>query len=71
MQGLIQDGVEDEPEGTEDEKIAPDQTIPMLTWTGEKLRPEWTARLLSGKLDYRLRPWLRARSVRKTGRRKL
>jgi mono/diheme cytochrome c family protein len=61
VQGLVQDGVEDEPEGTEDEKIAPDQTIPMLTWTGEKLRPEWIARLLSGKLDYRLRPWLRPR----------
>lgn len=58
---LIADNVEDEPEGTEDEKIAPDQSIPALTWAGEKLKPEWTAQFLAGKLPYRLRPWLRAR----------
>src|SRR5207247_3642118 len=58
---LVADGVEDEPQGEEDEKIAPDQSEPTLTWAGEKLKPEWTARLLAGKIDYRLRPWLRAR----------
>ncbi len=31
---------------------------PMLTFTGDKLRPEWTARLLTGTLPYRTRPWL-------------
>ncbi|MBA3698380.1 MAG: c-type cytochrome [Planctomycetes bacterium] len=31
---------------------------PMLTFTGDKLRPEWTAKLLKGELPYRTRPWL-------------
>lgn len=31
---------------------------PMLTFTGDKLRPEWTAKLLKGELPYRSRPWL-------------
>jgi mono/diheme cytochrome c family protein len=50
-----------EPEGDGDEKIAQDQNLPILTYAGEKLRPEWTERLLKGELDHRLRPWLRAR----------
>jgi len=58
---LIADGVDDEPGGEGDERIAEDQSEPILTWAGEKLKPEWTAKLLLGQLDYRLRPWLRAR----------
>src|SRR6266550_1006273 len=57
----ICDGVEDEPGGEGDERIAEDQSEPILTWAGEKLRPEWTTQLLLGQLDYKLRPWLRAR----------
>jgi len=38
-----------------------DQVRPTLTWTGEKLKPEWTAALLAGKLKYKPRPYLRAR----------
>jgi hypothetical protein len=37
------------------------EQIPALTWSGEKLRVEWTERLLAGKLSYRARPWLEAR----------
>ena len=35
--------------------------LPQLTWTGEKLHPEWTEKLLSGQHDHRARPWLKAR----------
>jgi mono/diheme cytochrome c family protein len=38
-----------------------DQTRPPLTWTGEKLRPQWAAEFISGDLKYKPRPWLRAR----------
>lgn len=38
-----------------------DQTRPTLTWTGEKLKPEWMAQFISGKLTYKPRVWLRAR----------
>jgi len=58
---LIADGVDDEPGGEGDERIAEDQSEPILTWAGEKLKPEWTTQLLLGQLDYKLRPWLRAR----------
>lgn len=37
------------------------EQIPALTWSGEKLRGEWTERLLTGTLPYRARPWLEAR----------
>jgi len=40
------------------------QARPPLTWTGEKLRPEWTKKQLAGTLDYELRPWLRSRMPR-------
>jgi mono/diheme cytochrome c family protein len=40
--------------------LAP-EVLPDLTWTGEKLRGDWTERFLSGKLDYRPRPTLKAR----------
>lgn len=35
--------------------------LPHLTWTGQKLHPEWTERLLAGTHDHRARPWLKAR----------
>ncbi|MHB1307744.1 MAG: DUF6797 domain-containing protein [Limisphaerales bacterium] len=34
---------------------------PPLTWAGEKLRPEWTERLLRGQLPYKVRPKMEAR----------
>lgn len=37
------------------------QNRPPLTWTGEKLRPEWTRKFLSGELGYHVRPWLKSR----------
>jgi mono/diheme cytochrome c family protein len=37
------------------------EVLPMLTWTGEKLKPQWSEKLLAGELDARARPWLRAR----------
>ncbi|MDB5291842.1 MAG: Cytochrome c class [Phycisphaerales bacterium] len=49
----------DEKPGTEG--IAPDQRAPLLTWAGEKLRPEWTAEFIGGKLPYKPRYYLRAR----------
>jgi mono/diheme cytochrome c family protein len=44
-----------------DTKIDADQTRPTLTWVGEKLRPEWTARFIGGNVPYKPRPWLHAR----------
>jgi hypothetical protein len=41
--------------------ISGDQSRPSLTWTGEKLRPQWAARFIEGKLPYKPRYWLRAR----------
>ncbi len=37
------------------------ELLPSLTWTGQKLKPVWSARLLSGKADHRARPWLKSR----------
>lgn len=41
--------------------LAPDQRAPMLTWAGDKLRPEWMADFIAGKVPYKPRPYLRAR----------
>src|SRR5262249_32104172 len=35
--------------------------LPHLTWTGQKLDPEWIEKLLAGTHDHRARPWLKAR----------
>lgn len=40
---------------------AADQRPPMLTYAGEKLRPEWTAQFIAGRLPYKPRYYLRAR----------
>lgn len=37
------------------------ETLPALTWTGQKLKPHWTERLLQGQHDHRARPWLKLR----------
>lgn len=44
-----------EDEGKEPEKL------PSLTWTGEKLKPAWTKKMLAGAHDHRARPWIKAR----------
>jgi mono/diheme cytochrome c family protein len=41
--------------------ISGDQSRPSLTWTGEKLRPEWAAQFIEGKIAYKPRYWLRSR----------
>ena len=48
-------------ERADGERLSPDQTTPMLTWAGEKLRPEWMEKLIAGKVEEEMRPWLRAR----------
>jgi len=37
------------------------QHIPSITWVGEKLKPEWAAKFIDGKMDYKPRIWLKAR----------
>jgi mono/diheme cytochrome c family protein len=37
------------------------EPIPDLTWTGEKLRPDWTVKQFLGELTYRPRPHFHAR----------
>ncbi|MEA2708830.1 MAG: hypothetical protein QOF78_1431, partial [Phycisphaerales bacterium] len=44
-----------------EEQFAGDQSRPPLTWLGEKLRPQWAAEFIGGKIPYKPRPWLRAR----------
>lgn len=39
----------------------PPETLPSLTWAGEKLYSDWTARFLAGKVSERPRNWLKAR----------
>jgi hypothetical protein len=48
--------------------ISGDQTRPALTWTGEKLRPEWAAEFIEGKMAYKPRYWMRARMPAFAGR---
>ena len=38
-----------------------DQSRPSLTWTGEKLYTPWAETFIAGNLDYKPRPYLRAR----------
>jgi mono/diheme cytochrome c family protein len=37
---------------------AANNPCPLLTFTGDKLRPEWMGDFISGKIAYRPRPWL-------------
>lgn len=48
--------------GEKGQHLAPDQrSLPLLTWIGEKLRPEWSAAFMAGEIPYKPRPYLRAR----------
>ena len=50
------------PGGVHDgELFAPDQRPPLLTWAGEKLRPEWSGAFIAGEIPYKPRPYLHAR----------
>ena len=33
-------------------------SIPALTWIGEKLQPQWSARMIGGKIEQKTRPYL-------------
>lgn len=37
------------------------EILPSLSWAGEKLKPQWSARLFTGQHDQRARHWLKAR----------
>lgn len=39
----------------------PPESLPDLTWAGEKLNPAWVEEQLAGRLGYKTRPWLKAR----------
>lgn len=43
------------------EKYAPDQSRPQLTWVGEKLKTEWAAQFIGGKVAYKPRPYIQSR----------
>lgn len=43
------------------EGTAPDQRAPILTWAGEKLRPQWMRDFISGQISYKPRYYLLAR----------
>lgn len=49
------------PPADEGEESSVDPHPPLLTWAGEKLKPEWMKALFGGELSYRARPWLAAR----------
>ena len=38
-----------------------EQVRPLLTWVGEKLQTRWMSDFIAGKIDYKPRPWLKAR----------
>jgi mono/diheme cytochrome c family protein len=52
----------------EGEFFAPDQRPPILTWAGEKLRPEWAAAFMGGRVNYKPRPYLHGRMPAFTAR---
>jgi len=45
----------------ENGQYSQDQSPPILTWVGEKLRPGWMATFIGGKLPYKPRTFLRMR----------
>lgn len=47
--------------GGEAKEATIDQSRPLLTFVGEKLKTQWTAKLLAGELDYKPRPWIHAK----------
>ncbi|HTL29342.1 MAG TPA: c-type cytochrome, partial [Tepidisphaeraceae bacterium] len=44
-----------------EETLVGDQSRPDLTWVGEKLRPQWMGSFIAGEIEYKPRPWLKAR----------
>jgi mono/diheme cytochrome c family protein len=49
------------PAPAEHDLLAADQRPPILTWAGEKLRPQWMQHFVAGEIAYKPRPYLRAR----------
>lgn len=47
--------------GDDAEAFAPDQRPPLMTWFGEKLRPNWAAAFVAGQVADKPRPYLHAR----------
>ena len=45
----------------EDGSGKPVETVPQLTWVGEKLQGPWVERLIAGKVTQKPRPWIKAR----------
>ncbi|MHB0957473.1 MAG: DUF6797 domain-containing protein [Pirellulaceae bacterium] len=45
----------------EGEQGHPPESLPPLTWSGEKLHTRWLHEMLSGELPYRTRPWKKSR----------
>ena len=56
------------PPANEAHPFAADQRPPMLTYAGEKLRPQWMADFIAGRIDYRPRYFLHARMPAFTAR---
>jgi cytochrome c2 len=59
-EGLVS-GLPDPGPDKDGQQYPAEQVRPTLTWAGEKLKPEWTAAFLAGKVPYKPRPYLRAR----------
>ena len=58
LEGLVDNANAPRPEeaGAEVEQVRP-----VLTWTGEKLKPDWMTSFIKGEIAYKPRPWLHAR----------
>jgi mono/diheme cytochrome c family protein len=54
-----------------EQDVIGDQSRPDLTWTGEKLKPQWMAEFIYGQVDYKPRHWLVARMPSFASRSKL
>ncbi|MDF1742791.1 MAG: ThuA domain-containing protein [Gimesia sp.] len=39
----------------------PPESLPSLTWAGEKLKPSWSKSFIAGNLSWKPRPWLKSR----------
>jgi hypothetical protein len=59
LQGETKELLPKKKEDEEFQEVAPAEPyVPPLTWTGEKLKPEWTAAFLAGTVKERPRPYL-------------
>ena len=57
----LQDKYPNPPPAGGAEAFAPDQRAPLITWAGEKLRPEWMEKFIAGQIPYKPRTYLYAR----------